>query len=213
VDRDGIVAASPAEVLAGAKIGDYRAGVRAMTQIVIIQALVIAGLTVFLFLAITGKEDNNRYFAVTSSGRKMQLQGLPLPNMGRAALSAWAAQSASQIMTFGFNDIDERFAISRKHFTAKGWESFRKAMIAAKVIEDVTKSQQIVTTVPKSTPRLISEGLVRGTYTWTFDTPLLITFRAGSAKTVRSSTVRTVLERVSTRDNPNGIGIGEWYMY
>ena len=190
----------------------YRSGFRTMSRLVNIQLLIILALVFTLAFYVNKKEDRNRYFAETSEGKRMQMVALPLPNMGKAALANWASLAASQIMTFGFNDIDERFALSRANFTQQGWENFRKAMTASGLIDDVIKAQQIVTSVPEDPPILLQEGLVNGKYRWVFDTPLLITFRSGGVKTSRDKTVHMVLERIPTRDNPNGVGIAEWYI-
>ena len=190
----------------------YRDGFHVMSRIVNIQVVVILALVSIFAFYLNTKEKGDRYFAETSEGRQMQMAGLRLPNMGRMALTAWAAQAASQIMTFGFNDVDERFALSHLNFTPSGWESFSKAMVASKLVETMVNTQQILTSVPESPPTLTQEGLINGRYTWSFDVPLLITFHAGEAKVSRQKTVHMVIEMIPTRENPNGVGISEWYI-
>ena len=116
-------------------------------------------------------------------------------------------------MTFGFNDVDERFALSRRNFTKSGWETFRNAVVASGLIDDMVAAQQIVTSVPDSPPVLTQEGLIDGEYTWIYDMPLLMTFRAGGVKVARSKKVRIVVQKVPTSESPNAVGINEWYIY
>jgi hypothetical protein len=158
-------------------------------------------------------KNHDRFFAETVEGRQMQVAGLALPNMGKVALTNWVSQATTQIMTFGFNDIDQRFDLSRRNFSEDGWKSFQTAMLDSGLVDSVIKLQQIITAVPQAPPTIIKEGLIRGKYRWVFEMPMLITFRSGGAKQASVKNVRVVLEQVPTRDNPNGIGIGEWYIY
>lgn len=190
----------------------YRDGFHNMLRIANIEAVVILAMSFFLAFLIFTAKDKDRFFAETLEGRRMQMAGLPLPNMGSIAITSWVSGAATQIMTFGFNDIDERFSESRGNFTAQGWESFRKAMMVSGLVDEIIKSQQIITSAPSGPVVLVSEGLVKSKYRWTFDVPLLITFRSGSVKLSRFKTARVVVETIPTRENPTGVGIAEWYI-
>lgn len=192
---------------------NYRDGFHMLVWISNIQILIILVLVVcFAFYVKTVKRQDN-FFAETAEGRKMQMVGLALPNMGKTAMSLWVSQAATQIMTFGFNDIDQRFELSQHNFTADGWKSFQKAMVDSGLVGNILKTQQILTSVPQGEPELTWEGLDKGKYRWFFNMKMLITFRSGSAKTVATKVVRMVLEQVPTSDNPAAIGIAEWYIY
>lgn len=195
------------------KLAYYRDGSRALMRIVNVQAVVILALALGLAFYLGTQRSRDRFFAQMDDGKVLQMAALSSPNMGRDAISNWAASAAGQVMTFGFNDIDERFAESKNNFTQKGWDTFRKAVMNSKFVEEMMSKQQILTTVPENVPVLKKEGFVNGTYSWTFDIPLLITFRAGSVKSTRSKSVQMVIEKVSTRESPAGVGISEWYIY
>lgn len=182
-------------------------------RIVNLQAIFIVIFSVCFAIYVGTSKRQDRFFAEAQGGRRMQLAGLDLPNMGRIALTNWVEHATTQIMTFGFNDIDERFAVSRLNFTEQGWLSFAKAMTQSGLMDEVVKSQQLITAVPVGSATLVWEGLVKGKYNWSFEMKMLITFRSGGVKRVNLKDVRVVLEPVSTRDNPNGVGIGEWHIY
>lgn len=190
----------------------YRDGFRNLQRLVYIETLIIAGMTLFLAFLVMTATDKDRYIAETPTGKKMQMVALPYPNMGNAAITSWVASAAAQIMTFGFNDVDERFALSRQNFTEKGWERFRDAVVRVGIMEDIIKLQQILTATPEGPATLKQEGIVDGKYTWTFEVPLLITVRAGSERATRHKNVTVVVQKISTRDNPMGVGIAEWYL-
>lgn len=186
---------------------------RRLVRIVNIQAAIILCLSFGLLFYMKTWVNKDRYFAEASGKQLMQIRALPLPNMGKNALSNWVSQAVTQIMTFGFNDIDEKFSVSRYNFTSAGWDSFYKAMVASKIVDSIMTAQQLITTIPMSPPVLIQEGLIKGRYSWVFEMPILITFRSGSAQKVNRKNVRVVIEPVPTGDNPNGVGISEWYLY
>jgi hypothetical protein len=190
----------------------YRDGAHILMFIVNFQAVVMALLTVALAIFLCTRHGSDRFFAETADGRTMQMESRSFPNTSTHALCAWAANTASDIMTFGFNDADMRFREhSRKYFTPEGWESFRKAMVASKLLESVEATQQIATAVPRAVPSALNEGLgANGKYQVSIDVPLLITFRAGSDIKPISKKVHMVIERMSTRENPSGVGISEW---
>ncbi len=182
-------------------------------RIVGIETLMMLALTAILGFVILTHHDRDRYFAETSGGQFMQLVSLPYPNMGRSAVSDWVSGAVSQIMTFGFNDIDQRFGVSQHLFTPSGWESFRKALIASGLIKNIMSTQQIITSVPQSVPVLKKEGLIDGRYSWVFDVPLLMTFRAGANKKMTVATVHVVVQKISPLENPRALGISSWYIY
>ena len=188
----------------------YRIGFHTMMRFINILAAIIFALTVVLAVYLGSRQNQDRYFAETGDAKVMRMAALPFPNMGRVALSDWVAKSVSEIMTFGFNDVNERFALTRHNFTEDGWGTFSKAIIASGLIDDIMKSQQIVTSVPESLPILKQEGLINGRYSWVFDIPLLVTFRAGGVKVSRSKMVHITVERIPTSENPSGVGISQW---
>ncbi len=151
--------------------------------------------------------DRNTETSGYSDLKIMPMISLHLPNMGRMAISDWAAMAASQIMTFGFNDIDARFALSRKYFTHNGWETFRKAMLQSKLCRQMTDTQQIVTSVPASPPVLKQEGLINGKDGWVFDVPpLLVTFPAPAVKESRPKMVHMVIQNADQGESRTGWG-------
>lgn len=196
-----------------ATLAYYRDGFHKLMMLVTAQVVVIFGLTIGLAFYLGTHVNGDRYYAETIDNRAMPLISLPSPNMGRDTISNWAAQAASQVMTFGFNNINESFAVSKRNFTTRGWELFRKAVMESSFIDEMVAKQQILTSVPESPPILRKEGLQNGVYSWTFDVRLLMTFRAGSVKSSRVKTVTLIINRISTQENPSGIGIGEWYLY
>ncbi|MCK5554856.1 MAG: DotI/IcmL/TraM family protein [Alphaproteobacteria bacterium] len=191
----------------------YRDGYRNIIWIANIQVALILVLSGLLMFYVSTDERVDRYFAESFEGRLMQLSSLNSPNMEKIAVTDWAVQAAAQIMTFGFNDVERRFSLSTPFFTPQGWVSFKKALISSRVIEQMHKKQLIFTSIPSGTPVLLKEGLVVDKYTWRFNIPLMITYRAGGKSSAIKKKVIVVVEKVPTSSNPAGLGISEWYIY
>ncbi len=188
----------------------YQTAYRNLVRIIVIQYILVIFLAVAFLFYMHVSRPQDFYFATTHDGRELQLIPLGQPNMQKAALLSWAAQAASEVMTFGFNDFETRLQKSSRHFTPKGWEDFRKAMLKSRIIEGVEDAQQIVTSVPKSAPIMTGEGLYNGKHRWVVDLTLLVTYQSGEAKNTSTMHVTLFIERVPTLESPNGVGIEQW---
>ena len=196
----------------GTHVDAYRTGFVWMTHVVN-----LLGIGVFFFLAlllyvVTTHTPPDRYYAELYDGKKQPMVGLDMPNINQQTLFDWASEAATQIMTFGFNDYERKLSATRLRFTQKGWESFRTAMIDTDFFKGVLESRQIVTSVVKGPPTLLSEGVEKGQYYWMVELPLMLTVRSGSASRSTSQTAFLRIVPVPTAEIPNGIGIDLWTM-
>ncbi len=191
----------------------YRDGFKALSFIVNVQVVVILFLSIALYFYVSNNGRNDNFFASNVSASPTQMVGLNRPNTSRTTLSNWVSKAMVEIMTFGFNDIDERFSLSQNNFTTEGWISFRDAIISSGLVKTVMENQQIITSAPVDMPVLSREGVINGVYSWVFNTDILITFRAGSSKSNAFRRVLVTLQEMPTADNPYGVGISEFYIY
>ncbi len=188
----------------------YRDGFRNMMRIVIAESVIIVVLilTFIVYMNSTKKED--RYFATTADGRIMQMVPLDRPNMAASALMSWAAQSAVEVMTFGFHDYQRRMQNASRNFTRHGWETFTNALQKSRIMESVEAGQQVVTAQPRGAPIIKQEGVHNGKYRWVMDFPISVSYQAGASNRNDSLMLRMVIERVPSLENPNGVGIEQW---
>ena len=188
----------------------YRDGYRNFQRLVIMQSAIIAGLIMAHILFIHVHQPENRYFATTEDGRLIQMVPLNVPNLSTPALMSWVAQSATEVMTFGFHDYKRRLQEASRNFTRRGWGSFTKALENSRIMETVVSNNQVVTAAPRSSPILISEGTVNGRYQWVVELPLNVTYQSGSKTRSDNLVVTLVIVRVSKLESPNGLGIEQW---
>ena len=188
----------------------YQDGYRLALRVAVIQSFIIIGLIGAMFFVIKVHQPENRYFATTEDGRLIPMVSLTQPNLSNPALMSWAAQSATEVMTFGFNDYQRRLQESSRNFTSRGWESFTKALYAARIIETIESISQVVSAAPAGAPILPSEGVVAGQYQWVVQLPLVLSFQSGSQKRSVNWLVTLVVVRVPRLESPNGVGIAQW---
>lgn len=188
----------------------YRDGYRSLLRIAIIEAIVIIGLIGAMFFVIQVHQPENRYFATTEDGRLVPMVALNEPNLSIPALLSWSAQSATEVLTFSFNDYKRRLQEASRNFTRVGWSSFTAALEKARILDMVEENRQVVSAAPTSAPVLVEEGLVNGRYQWQVQIPMVITYQAGSAIRTDRQLITIVIVRVPKLESPNGVGIEQW---
>lgn len=188
----------------------YRDGYRSLLRLAFIQSLIILGLLGANYFVIHVHQPENQYFATTEDGRLIPMLALSQPNLSSPALMSWVAQASTEVMTFGFNDYRRRLQESSRNFTRRGWESFTKALQAARIIEMVEANQQVVTAAPQGAPILESEGLVNGRYQWVIQLPMVLSYQSGARQRSDNLLVTVVVVRVPRLESPNGVGIEQW---
>lgn len=188
----------------------YRDGYRNLVKLAIVQGLVILVLIISLAITIAVSRPKDRFFATTADGRLIRMIPLDQSNMTDAAIISWASRAASDVMTFGFHDHQKRLQETSVYFTRRGWQSFTEALDKARIIESVEANQQVVTAAPQRAPVIVQQGLVAGIYRWIVEVPLVVTYQSGTAQQSSNLTINMVIVRVSTLDNPAGVGIQQW---
>ncbi len=188
----------------------YRDGYKNMFRISMALALVIVALVVAVYYRVSEVIPQDRYFAETAAGQRMQMVALSEPYINNALLLDWAAQAATEILTFGFNDVDARFARSSQYFSPEGWESFRISMGSSETLKNVRNYQQVITAIPMAPPSILAEGRSGGKMGWLIEVPVVMTVRAPGAERRIRSFVRMFVVRLPTTVNPAGLGIFTW---
>ena len=191
----------------------YRDGYRLWLSVAIVEAFALLCLCLGMIVLITVHQPENRYFATTEDGRLIPMVSLNQPNLSKPALMSWAAQSATEVMTFNFADYRRRLQEASRHFTREGWRSFTQALQSADIITAVNENRQVVTAAPRQAPVLVSEGVIGGRYQWVVEIPMMFTYQFGSSKRSDSMTVRLTIVRVPKLESPNGVGIQQWITY
>jgi len=192
------------------KLMVYRDGYKNMFRVALGLVLVIMVLLAAVFYRVAYVIPQDRYYAELTGGQRMPLVALPEPYINNALLLDWASQAATEILTFGFDDVNQRFASSSKYFSPEGLASFRENFPKSELFKNSQKFQQVITAIPRTPPTILGQGLHLGKNGWMLQVPLVLTVRvAGQEKRV-NATVQMFVVRLPTTVNPAGLGIFTW---
>src|SRR4051812_24092147 len=87
----------------------YHEGARVLVKLINILVIVITLFTGVFSYVIWNGRPGDRYFAMSFDGKLIPMMDLGSPSMNMNAMLTWTADAASQIMTFGFNNVNESF--------------------------------------------------------------------------------------------------------
>lgn len=206
-DASRLVAAGMDRLLHDESSESYKRAFVILGALVILMSLAMSVMAGTLLYTVKKGRTGDRYYAMSFNSESTPLQALDTPSLNATAMLSWVSMAMTDIMTFGFNDINARMDESAKYFTDIGYQSFIIAAQSAGMIQTITQKQQIMTAIPTGMPIVLYEGFVKGIYTWRIQVPIVLTLRAGSANVSAYPEVIVTLVRVPTRKNPNGFGI------
>ncbi len=192
------------------EIQSYADGFKYILWFIKLESVAIVVMMVIVLYTFINYRPQDSYYAIGVQGNQEKLVDVKEPNVNKAALLAWIAAAATQATTFGFDNVDETFDKARKNFSPDGWKSFYDALTHSGLITNVVKYQQILTSIPITTPTILAEGLLEGQYRWVVQVVLVQTVRAGTKKQTRYVPVTMILVKMPTHDNPMGVGINTW---
>ena len=141
-----------------------------------------------------------------SHGNQVEATPLDEPVMSDADLVDWVARAA--VAPYNFDYIHYRDTFSRNvkpYFTNDGWNGVVSNMKASKNIEEVVKDSMVVEGVGRRPPALVDSAVVGGVANWTFEVPILVSFRNTNAMREQRITVKLVVIRVPPTFHPQGI--------
>jgi intracellular multiplication protein IcmL len=138
------------------------------------------------------------------------LQALDEPNLTHTAILNMAENVVTQVLTFGFNNADERLLGMRHLFTKEAWNYFGRAYLQQGRLDLIKRNQQVLTAVATAGPVVVSEGMVDDVDRWVVQVPIVTTFQAGKSSSTKRSVLQVTLVRASTLEHPEGVAIAGW---
>lgn len=152
------------------------------------------------------------YHSITPDGRQAILVPLDLPNLTNPAIVSWAATSVTEVLSFGFGDVEAKTIQQKQRFTKLGWKAFVKAFLSTKVSESFKRNQMVMTTVPSDVPVILSQGVNDDdVFQWKLEVPIITTYAANNnVIKPELGTIQMSIVRVPYDINPTGIAIDVW---
>lgn len=135
------------------------------------------------------------------------------PTMSTQAVEEWTIEALVAATSYNYHNYESQLKIARKYFTADGWSGYMSDLSKSKNIEAITNRQMKITTKVTGQPKIVSDGLLSGSYTWIFDIPISITYHMppydekSSFSNVYTAVV--TVQRQPLQTSNNGLGIVE----
>ncbi len=148
-----------------------------------------------------------QYFATTINGRITPLIPLDQPNMPPSTLLQWANAAATAAYTYNFVNFRQELQSASEFFTPDGWAEFLNALKSSTNLNAVIEKKLVVSAVATGAPVIIDQGVINGTYTWTVQMPMLVTYQSASQVARQNVMVKMIIQRISTLNSARGIGI------
>ncbi|MDD3288817.1 MAG: DotI/IcmL family type IV secretion protein [Alphaproteobacteria bacterium] len=187
---------------------------QSLMRIVRYQNGVIIGLIAVLLLGVPFFEPVYDYYALSSTRKVSRLVSLDAPNLTNQTILSWATSGITEIMTFGFGDIEDQLASQRHRFTDKGWKSFVDAVYRNNLVEIFKERQLVLTSVPADVPVITSQGVDpdnKKGYQWTVELPIIMTYTTNNNVAKREKNIiKLTIVRVPTDEKSVGIAIKSW---
>lgn len=189
--------------------GFYKDSQRKVLVALLIAIIVNLTMAMMLIYMIT-HPPAPKYFATSINGRITPLFPLNEPNQSDSAVLQWANQAAIAAFTYNFVNYRDELQASSGFFTAEGWDQFLTALQQSNNLDAVKAKKLIVSAVATSAPIIRQKGLLNGSYSWSVQMPLLVTYQSASEFTQQNNVVTMLITRVSTLNSPRGIGISQF---
>ncbi|MBT4885204.1 MAG: type IVB secretion system apparatus protein IcmL/DotI [Legionellales bacterium] len=151
-----------------------------------------------------------KYFATNDDGRLTLMHPLSAPVMSTSSLTEWATRSATTAYTFDFVNYRKSLQEASGLFTASGWQSFEKALVASNNLKLVLTKKLVTTAVAQGAPVVLKRGVLNGAYSWQVQLPVLVTYQSASMNVKQPMLVTMLIRRVDVSNNPAGIAIAQF---
>jgi intracellular multiplication protein IcmL len=187
----------------------YRDGFRKLVVILAGSVACIVGLIVIIVILMFQKPEPT-YFASTDSGRIIPLVPLNQPNLTDKAILQWSGNAVVSLYSYNFVNFREVFQENKQYFTDSGWRAFVQALQDSQSLQSVQAKKLVVSAVLAGAPLVLNKYLFNGRYTWKIQMPVLVTYLSSSEQSSQKFLVTLTIQRVSTLDDINGIGIQQF---
>lgn len=177
----------------------------------VLLALLVLLSAIVLLIGVVFYQIYNRptekFFAVTTDGRIMQLYPLSQPMLSPGELLQWAHRAAISAYTYNFVNYRDALQQLQNNFTPAGWRHYENALKASRNLEMIITKKLVVSAVATGTPVILDQAVLDGRYSWKVQIPLLVSYQSPNEQTQRPVMIMMIISRVPTVDMPKGIAI------
>ena len=150
------------------------------------------------------------YFPTSANGRISPLVPLDQPNSSDSSIVQWSNLVAMAAFSYNFVNYRSELEAASDFFTANGWTSFLKSLKDSNNLIAVVNKKLVVSGQATRTPEILQKGVINGRYAWRIKIPMFITYQSSDQYSTQSVDVILLVTRVSTLNNPKGIGVEQF---
>jgi intracellular multiplication protein IcmL len=189
---------------------DFQRDAHHRVLLALLLSVILNALLGLTFVYLVEHPPSPQYFATTINGRITPLIPLDQPNMPPSTLLQWANSAAIAAYTYNFVNYRQELQSASEFFTPDGWNQFIGALNSSNNLKAVLDKKLVVSAVAIGAPVILDQGVLNGTYTWTVQMPMLVTYQSASQNAEQKIVVKIVVQRISTLNSARGIGIASF---
>ncbi len=185
--------------------------------------VILAGFSTLTLLSSAGvsyyaHQENikNIYFSIKDDGTVVEMIPFSEPNLKDSVVTSWVQKALIETFDFNFHNMKQSLSeSSMSWFTSSGGSKLIKALQEEGHFDAVLNRKLILTYTPKHAPIVVKKYLNQrtGKYTWELQAQGSMTYINQKGKRYTDNTIfNVVVERVSLRQDPTGIGISKIIM-
>ena len=140
------------------------------------------------------------YFASTSDGRLISVDGQSMPAIDNAAVLAWVSRTVPQLYAINYVSFHDQIVTMRNYFTPLGWQQFADQF--SPLIAKVQQQKLIVSATLYDTPVVLMSGMYAGTQSWQVQVPVLVSYQEGDKVQTNRVIMQLMVQR--TTDSQTG---------
>lgn len=171
-------------------------------------AVVVALSVSNLYLGWQATHPDRQYFAA-DNGRFVPLIPQSRPYRKTADVIQYARDNVTRSFTMDFLNWRQQLEDVRPSYTREGFKSFLNALKESGVL-DTVRDKRMNMSISAGTGVLTREGVDGGVYQWIVELPIEVRLEGQATRMPAQRFLTTIrIERVSTVDSVEGIGIGQ----
>ena len=147
--------------------------------------------------------------ASTADGRIIPATRLDEPMMNEDALRQALARAIVETFTLSFHDYRMRLEQARRYYTDASFAELVEQLEQTGFIKRLTGAYQVCEAILEGVPTVVSQQRHDGVLYLAFETPILLTFRAGTRTRTARFLVRSLVTRTPLSENVRGWAIAQ----
>jgi intracellular multiplication protein IcmL len=182
----------------------YRDSYRKLLNVLIFLLWTALALGVYLGYLVYATPQPS-YYASTTSGEVVTMHSLSEPVVTSDFILKWASLLARQIYNLNFDKWQTQLNQVQNKFTTNGWNAMQSALKASGITSSIEQNKLVTSAVVSGAPVILSREIYHGSFTWTVQFPMLVTFTSASESRKQTLIVTMRISRVPVLSAPQGI--------